>query len=108
MKTSDKDRLALKRALDTASKADKGRAKQLADKLRNEPWEDVAAFAAYCVQWRALRLKLWELPPCSVEEDDPNPRDKAAQALLRRMLAAGLSRYEPDPMAALEAKKLRA
>jgi hypothetical protein len=41
-------------------------------------------------------------PPCIADEDDPNERDKDAQRLLRKMLAAGISRYDPDPLAALE------
>jgi hypothetical protein len=32
------------------------------------------------------------------DENDPHERDKAAQDLLRRMVAAGVSRYEPDPL----------
>jgi hypothetical protein len=35
--------------------------------------------------------------------DGPIFGRRAAAELLRRMLAAGLSRYEPDPIAALEA-----
>jgi hypothetical protein len=37
-----------------------------------------------------------DVPPSVADEDDPNARDKAAQALLRKMLAAGISRYDPD------------
>jgi WD40 repeat protein len=37
-------------------------------------------------------------PPCAVIDND---RDRDAADLLRRMLAAGLSEYEPDPLAAL-------
>jgi hypothetical protein len=55
----------------------------------------------YSAQCAALRLKPWQEPPCVVSEDDPNERDKSAQELLRRMLAAGVSRYDRDPLAAL-------
>jgi hypothetical protein len=55
----------------------------------------------------SLRLPQWINPPCWVHEDDPEEDDKDEQELLRRMLAAGLSRYEPDPLAALKAKSKR-
>ena len=67
----------------------------------------IAAFAAYHCQIRALKLKPWNAPPCVASEDNPDERDKDAQKLLRKMLAAGVSRYAPDPMAAL-AKSRRA
>jgi hypothetical protein len=94
------DRDALERAMDIA-KRDKERAKQLQSKLRDEPWIEVAEFAAYACQIDALSLKPWQSPPCSVDEDDPDERDRDAQKLLQRMLAAGVSRYDPDPLAAL-------
>jgi hypothetical protein len=64
----------------------------------------VATFAASCCQSRSLNLDPWEEPPChgdSVHQPDP-----AAKKLLEQMLAAGVSRWHPDPMAALaEAKQ---
>jgi hypothetical protein len=94
---------ALQRCLEIARR-DLGRAKQLDSMLEDQDWYEVARFAASCVQGHALRLKLWETPPCSESavEDEPKPFDPAAQALLRKMLKAGLSRYEPDPIGALE------
>jgi hypothetical protein len=74
------------------------RAEQLDDKLRSEPWAEVAEFAAHVCQCRTLHLKPWELPPSSFDARDDDP----GAELLRRLLAAGLSRYEPDPIAALE------
>jgi hypothetical protein len=94
------DREALQRAMDIANR-NPMRARQRAEKLTDEPWIDVAEFAAYCVQGEALALKPWQEPPCMADEDDPRARDKDAQRLLRRMLKAGLSRYEPNPRAAL-------
>ena len=80
---------------------------QLDDMLKDEDWRSVAEFAAYHCQYQALHLKPWELPPCWVDEDDPNERDKAARVLLSRMLAAGVSRYHPDPLVALGAAHVR-
>ena len=96
------DRDALTRAMQIAIRRDPGRAQQLQSKLQDEPWREVAEFAAYGCQMHALSLRPWRDPPCHADEDETKPRDKAAQRLLRKMLAAGVSRYEPDPLAALE------
>ena len=57
--------------------------------------------AAYHCQHSALNLKTWQEPPCVGDENDPNPRDPGAQKLLREMLQHHISRFEPDPLAAL-------
>lgn len=82
---------------------------QLDDKLKDEDWHSVAEFAAYHCQYEALNLKPWESPPCWTDEDencsDPTYDFKKlnqAQVVLRRILKAGISRYHPDPLAALE------
>ena len=74
--------------------------------LPPRPWLEVASFAAYSVQGDALRLKLWQSPPCHLSIEDGKVRDCdiEGQILLRRMVAAGLSTFEPDPIAALAAK----
>ena len=91
------------------------RARQIADKLASEPWEDVGEFASYSAQCRALRLRPWQFPPCWIDDipaalNDPEPHRglRTAGELLQRMLAAGLSRYEPDPLKALEAAEAEA
>ena len=94
------DRDALKRAMILAGR-DIERAEQLAAMLRDDGWTETAEFAAYMVQGDTLRLRPWENPPCGVDEGDDDPRDATGRKLLRRMLAAGLSRFEPDPLAAL-------
>jgi|RhiMetdeSRZDD1v2_1073273.scaffolds.fasta_scaffold499287_2 hypothetical protein len=100
------DRDALERCMELAQR-DSERAEQLRSMLGDQPWEEVAEFAAHLCQYRALGLKPWQSPPSSVDEDDPDERDKRAQQLLRKMLAAGVSRYEPDPLKALQAKRRR-
>jgi hypothetical protein len=98
----DVDRAALERAMEIA-KRDLLRAEQLEGKLlQGDPWAEVAEFAAYSCQIHALSLKPWQSPPCHADEDDPDEQDKKAQHLLRKMLAAGVSRFDPDPLAALE------
>jgi hypothetical protein len=56
----------------------------------------------------SLHLKPWQEPPCWAGDDKPVDRDgthgrAAAWALRRKLIKAGLSMYEPDPVAALEA-----
>jgi hypothetical protein len=92
------DKEALERCVALALAGDEARALQIREMLQSEPWEDVAAFAAYGIQMRSLRLRPWESPPCWASEDESGP----AGALLRKMLKAGLSRYEPDPLQTLE------
>jgi len=68
---------------------------------------------AYRLQTKNLHLKPWQIRPMDI--DDPDNPDEGrgparaqldgryeAAALLKRMLAAGVSRYHPDPMAAIE------
>jgi hypothetical protein len=64
-------------------------------------------FAAYSLQCDALNLKPWQSPP--MDAGDDKPRDEspvagrvAAWELRRRLIAAGLSKFEPDPIRALE------
>ena len=104
MTKADKD--ALERAL-TMCRAEPDRAEQIASMLADRSWWDVATFAAYHCQNRALKLKPWEDPPCFVEPDDlEHPQ---AVKLLKEMLAAGVSRWDPDPLAAIaQAKQVQA
>ena len=92
---NDLDRNALERAMEIAMR-DPARAWQLRSKLADESWFDVAEFATYCVQCDALALRPWEDPPCIGP-----PPGSPGERLLQRMLAARLSRYEADPLAAL-------
>jgi hypothetical protein len=90
------DREALDRAYDLARKYPV-RAEQLATMVRYDGLEYAKRFAAYDVQTTSLGLKPWESPPCHGDPDGNGTEDK----LLRRMLAAGLSKWEPDPLGAL-------
>jgi hypothetical protein len=92
------DREALERAL----KIDGRKLK------RGDDWEDVATSAAYSCQIDSLKLKPWQDLPMFASDD--KPRDEhpsagrvAAWALRRRLIKAGLSVYEPNPIRALEA-----
>ena len=105
------DRDALRRAMAAARAESPGRAEQLDELLRREPWEQVAAFAASVCQGAALDLAPWESVPSEAETlcwehgRQVVKRDAKAGALLDRMLAAGLSQFEPSPIEALKAAK---
>jgi hypothetical protein len=103
------DREALERAIALRRAAD---ALQMQGKLKDEPWIEVATFAAYACQDDALRLKPWQPPPCWMGDDRPiddfpAAGRVAAWELRRRLIAAGLSAYEPDPIGALHAIEAR-
>jgi hypothetical protein len=107
------DQAALELALEQLRK-EPGRPEQLDWKIEHDGWQDTAEFAAYCRQSRTLHLRPWETPPCWVIDPDSPPDfgegesagrnyDGRAQAakLLRKMLALGISRWHPDPRAAI-------
>ena len=97
MNKLDKD--ALERALETLlTGKDRARANQIARLLQQDGWQPTAEFACHLLQSEVLRLRPWDRPPCSASTSD----DSEAGKLLRRMLAAGLSRYDPNPLAVLQ------
>jgi hypothetical protein len=102
------DREAMARAIECRSREGGAAAAQIEEMLASEPWEEVGEFAAYACQVASLRLRPWQVPPCAVRVGDVDaPGDEhraigAAAKLLRALLALGLSRFEPDPGAALE------
>ena len=105
MNATDHD--ALVRAIAAAGGEDAGRARQIDAKLADEPWEDVARFAASCAQSRSLGLMPWQGVPFRADLrhldrpfDDPRGERQAAE-LLQRLLKLGLSRFEPDPIGAI-------
>jgi hypothetical protein len=107
MAMSQCDSDALRRALVAARSRGEAQ-KQIDSMLCDRDWETVAEFASYSVQRDALRLKPWQLAPCEVDIGDidtPGYEHRGAAPaaeLLQQLLAAGLSRWEPDPVAALD------
>jgi hypothetical protein len=88
------DRDALARCMEIAQKD-----RTLSARINGRPWLEAAEAACYSLQYDNLKLLPHQSPPSSVALDDD--RDRDATELLRRLLAAGLSRYEPDPLKAL-------
>ena len=95
------DHRALQACLDQVLNdiADPGRIEQVKHFLERDGWFRTADFCCYHVQRRALGLKPWEVPPGS------GPNTPEGQRLLDRMLKAGISRYDPDPLGALLAAR---
>ena len=81
--------------------------KEIASMLCDRTWKEVGTFAVGRCQDRNLNLKPWECPPYQTRLVDEPSDDWGCRpgevALLKRMLRAGVSRFHPDPMAAIEA-----
>jgi hypothetical protein len=78
--------------------------------LAEKPWLKAAIDASHICQQTKLNLRPWECwPPCAVavgETDAPGLEHRGiskSAALLRKMLSLGISRWHPDPIAALAA-----
>jgi len=114
------DREALERALKIVlgrpEREDPGRREQVERLLREQGWFTAANFAVYCCQMELVRPRLWQPTPADITDiegtlakgDDGLGGSYRAALLLKRMLAAGLSRYEPRPVEALAEAKRRA
>ena len=75
------------------------RRREFVDLERERGWTEAAMIAAYDCQCRALAAKPWER---AALRGEPCDKGKAGH-LLRRMLARGISRYHPVPLAAIAA-----
>ena len=74
--------------------------------LAEREWEDVAQTCCYSEQYDALGLKPEEPPSVSCS-DDPHDRSPDGRDMLRSCSAAGLSRYEPNPLKVLSRPRKR-
>jgi hypothetical protein len=106
------DRAALERAIAlTLAEDDQGRVEQVKDMLATRSWLEVATFCSYHRQAAELHIRPWEFVPCWIEPDEIDAivargqdRQKyGAARLLRRMLASGLSEFDPTPLESLAA-----
>jgi len=105
------DRDALRRALEAAAAEGAGYRKHLDGIEARDDWVSAAQSASYHLQVKNLRLRPWQCPPCDCRSNEIGVgygRSRAEVMLRRRMLAAGLSLYEPDPRAAFAAKAVGA
>ena len=116
-KLSAVDQEALERAIklvrNRSEKEDPGRRAQVDHLMEEEGWFRTAEFCVHCCQMDLVRPRLWQPIPSDIDDiegtlakgDDGLGGGYRAALLLKRMLAAGLSRYEPDPVRALAAKR---
>jgi hypothetical protein len=110
---SDVDHAALTKAIEAVRAKGGDRREQIESKLRGEhgcTWLDTALFASYSAQCDALDLFPGTFPPCWIEGPDDvaaDPDNRASFRLLQGMLAAGVSRFDPDPLAALRNAKAK-
>jgi hypothetical protein len=101
------DRKAMQLAIAMARADSEQQRHEIDDMLRAGPWQEAGERAVWACQDRNLRLRPWECPPF-LTDSDAEPSDCWGRrpqeiALLARMLAARISRYHPDPIAALAA-----
>ena len=103
------DRDALERAIKIALASDEpGFAEQIERKLKKDDWmEQQGTSASYGCQRRALQLRPWQSPPSYADAHPGQDGHDQARELLNRLLDAGLSRWEPDPIGALRAIEAR-
>jgi hypothetical protein len=115
---TETDRAALTLAIERARAQDAGLAQQIDLILADTDWREVGMFAAACCQRQALGLKPWQIPPCRIRDPEHPDRSRErrrgeidgrydAARLLRQMYDLGISRWHPDPLAAIEEKKDR-
>ena len=97
MQLTKDDLAAMARAIAWVRQHRPDHAKEIDDKLKHEGFEAAGEFAADRSQYANLKLRPWETSPCNIWGYDQS----AAIALRDRLLAAGLSVFEPDPMQAL-------
>jgi len=104
---NDIDREAGERAIEQM-RAESADSRALIDALiARDGLEEAGQTAAYHCQCQSLRLKPWQPPPMHAEPRTDGPDDGTmghcvAEQLLYRMLSLGLSRFEPDPIKAIE------
>jgi hypothetical protein len=112
MTLSEADKDAMARAIALMQSGSRRDREQIAHYLATESWERSGEFASYVCQDGGLKLRPWAPPPCWMRKPEyiaaalarPYGIDGERQAgdLARDLIAAGLSIYEPDPLAALE------
>jgi hypothetical protein len=106
--------LALKQTL-----AEQGRVEQVQSMLQERDRMEVAQFCAYHRQCETLHLGATQTPPCWIGDPDAvlagnyagwgdADSERPAARLLKQMLNLGISKYHPDPLAAIKAAARKA
>ena len=102
------DRNALERCIPIARRIEPIIRRAIDDLLARDGWEEAANYACHYCQVTSLGLMPFETPPASMNLEaglrvpfNSKNREREGAELLKRMLAANLSRYEPHPVQAL-------
>jgi hypothetical protein len=88
---------------------------QIDSMLQDRDWATVGRYAAFSCQVDHLHPQPWQRTPCHVGDLEEALREplgqrsgrREAAELLQKMLLLGLSRFEPDPMAAIKSIEVR-
>lgn len=90
--------------------ADPYRAKQVEAMLQERDRIRVAEHCSFARQVETLKLQPWQSPPVWIDDPDEvladtsaEDHERAAARLLKKMLALGISKFHPDPLAAIDA-----
>ena len=110
---SDVDRDAFTRAIIACRAQGPARSRQIDAMLTHRSWEEVGKFAAYCAQGRSLDVQPWanvpmyaRFPDLKKPFGDPRGEREAAE-ILKQLVEHNLSRFEPDPLAAIAAAEAK-
>jgi hypothetical protein len=95
MQLTDVDLDALRRSIEIDCRRNRARRRRVDARLAaGEDWLKVARSCAFNCQIDAMHLQPWEHTACYADSPE-------SHALVRRLKAAGLSKYEPSPLDAL-------
>jgi hypothetical protein len=111
---TDLDRAALERCIPVARGIEPIISRAISDILARDGWEEAAHYACHYCQVTSLNLMPFETPPAHMNlaaglrlPFNSKNRERESAELLKRMLAAGVSKYEPDPLSALKQAEQR-
>jgi hypothetical protein len=111
---TDADKQAFTLCIEVFRSRNYADARYINEKLEREGFQATGHFASYSAQMDSLHLPPWAYPPCFIADDDIDKliaaRDDAqgkhaAAKLLKRMRELGISKYCPDPLAAIKTAK---
>jgi hypothetical protein len=105
MAINRRDRAAMRASIAVAKRNNQCR-DRVEQKLKTEGFEAAGRYAASCVQYAALKLKPWQVPPADIGDGvSPHPyagNTPAEVNLRKRMAALRISYFVPDPVAAIQ------
>ena len=114
MAATDADKQALTRCIEIFRARGQTDAEYIAEKLEREGFPAAGRFASYSAQMDSLHLPPWMFPPCFIDDsdvdkliaagDDSHGKHAAAK-LVARLRELSISKYHPDPLAAIKTAK---